>query len=1056
MVLGAGRRQSGRHHAAFCRSLRHQTLQALVEALGCSAGRPALLALGEPGTGSLSYAKLNEQVASLAAGLAARGLQAGDPCVICAPNSTGWIVTCLALLRAGAVPVPVDSQAGSADLHHILADSGAVWVFTTSQVAPRLRLRDGPATRVVFLDSGDGSAEGWLDLRAAPTGPLAARASPSDRAVLFYTSGTSGPPKGVPLTHRNILSNLDALLAQNLVQPDDRVLLPLPLHHVYPFVVGLLVALASGLAVVLPRSLTGGHLQRALQEGDVSVILGVPRLYEALTAAIEQRFSNQGRWAVAGYRGVLSVVSVLRRLFQVELGRWLFAGLRRRLAPRLRLLVSGGAALSADLAELLQALGWQVASGYGLTETAPILTWNVPGQGRLDTAGQPLPGVQLAIAAPEAGHRHGEVLARGANVFAGYHHLPAQSAAAFTADGWFRTGDLGGLDAAGYLHLHGRASSMIVLPGGENVDPESLEAALASCPSVREAGVLEHDGRLVAILVPLADAARGQSDDALRQRLTDEIKVTEQTLPSYQRLNALAVDRRPLARTRLGKLRRQQLVVRYQDHLRGTVVPGQVMDPSEFAPEDRQLLDDPIAGRTWDWLRQRFPGRSLSPDVDLRMDLQVDSMDWLNLTLELREVVGVELGAEAVGRIQTLGDLLRETLAAEAAAPGAQDVVARLRDPEKALSPDQRLWLAPPSGALGLLGIVLQGLARVLMRGFFRLRVTGSENVPEDGHYLFAPNHLSALDPIAVLVALGPERLRRTCWGGWVGIMFDRPLMRLVSRSNRVLPVEPSRGSLWNLELAAAALRQGNHLVWFPEGSRSPDGTLQPFRAGVGLLLQAQPVPVIPVWIAGTAAALPPGKLWPKRRQITVTLGPPINPRELLRDTLGADQAVDIAAALHHRVATLGGVQDESVPAQGAAVGWEHFEHEADIGLRATAATREGLFELLGEALTAVVTEPRRVKPEQERVIRCAAPDNALLIVDWLNELIFAMATEGLLFSRWQVRLEDGRLEARVRGEMVDRQRHQPVVEVKGATYTALKVEQAADGLWHAQCVVDV
>jgi long-chain acyl-CoA synthetase len=1036
--------------------LTDQTLQTLVEALDRYASRPALLAMGEPGDGSRSYAELSVQAAGLAAGLAASGLKPGDPCVICAPNSIPWIVTCLALFRVGAVPVPVDNQAGGAALAHIMADCGAAWMFTTSSVASRVNWSDRPATRVVLFDQGDAAGERWLDLLAMPTEQPTARASGSDRAVLFYTSGTSGPPKGVPLTHRNILSNLNALLAQNLVRPDDRVLLPLPLHHVYPFVVGLLVALASGLAVVLPRSLTGGHLQRALQEGEVSVILGVPRLYEALTAAIEQRFSNQGRWAVAGYHGLLSTVSVLRRLVRAEPGRWFFAGLRRRLAPRLRLLVSGGAALSADMAELLQALGWQVASGYGLTETAPILTWNVPGRGRLDTVGQPLPGVQLAIAAPTAGRRYGEVLARGANVFAGYHHLPEQSAAAFTADGWFCTGDLGVLDAAGYLHLHGRASSTIVLPGGENVDPESLEAALASCPSIREVGVLEHDGRLAAILVPLADAARGQSDDALRQRLTDEIKVAERTLPSYQRLNAVAVDLRPLARTRLGKLRRQQLVARYQDHLRGTAVPRQVTDPSEFAPEDRQLLDDPIASRVWHWLQQRFPDQSLSPDVDPRMDLQVDSMDWLNLTLELREVVGVELDAEAVGRIQTLRDLLRETLAAETATPGAQDVVARLRDPETALSADQQLWLAPPSGALALLGIVLQGLARVLMRGFFRLRVTGLETVPVDGPCLFAPNHLSALDPIAVLVALGPERLCRTYWGGWVGIMFDRPLMRLVSRSNRVLPVEPSRGSLWNLELAAAALRRGNHLVWFPEGGRSPDGTLQPFRAGVGLLLQAQPVPVIPVWIAGTAAALPPGKLWPKRRQITVTLGSPINPGELLGDALGADQAAGIAAAIHHRVAALGGVQGDSVPAQGATVGWEHFEHEADIGLRATAATREALFELLGEALTAVVTEPRRVRPEQERVIRCAATDDALLVVDWLNELIFAMATEHLLFSRWQVRLEDGRLEARVRGETVDRQRHQPVVEVKGATYTALKVEQAPDGLWHAQCVVDV
>ena len=139
-----------------------------------------------------------------------------------------------------------------------------------------------------------------------------------------------------------------------------------------------------------------------------------------------------------------------------------------------------------------------------------------------------------------------------------------------------------------------------------------------------------------------------------------------------------------------------------------------------------------------------------------------------------------------------------------------------------------------------------------------------------------------------------------------------------------------------------------------------------------------------------------------------------------------------------------------------AQTGWEHFEHEADIGLRVTAPSRAAVFELMGEALTAVVTEPASVRSEEERVIDCEAPDDSLLLVDWLNGLIYAMATEHLLFSSWRVQLDGQRLHGRARGEFVDRRRHQPAVEVKGATYTALEMQQGPDGMWRAQCVVDV
>ncbi len=884
------------------------TLQTLVQSLGQHGDRTALLGMGARQPQPMSYVELRDQVARLATGLAAAGLAPGQTCVVSAPNCPEWIVSCLALLEAGALPVPVDSQAARQDLEHILTDCRAAWVFTTAQSARRFSQQGTSPQRLVLLDEAAEAGIYWQELLAPAAQVSATEAAPEDAAMLFYTSGTSGLPKGVALSHANIMSNLSALLAQDLVLPDDRLLLPLPLHHVYPFVVGLLVALSAGLGIVLPRSLTGAHLQRALQQGEPSILLGVPRLYEALLTAIEQQLQARSRAARVAFWMLLKLAVGLRRTGRLDMGTWLFKTVRQRVAPRLRLMVSGGAALDPELAWALEGLGWRVATGYGLTETSPIVSLNLPGARRFDTAGRALPGVQVRTSAPAPGLRYGEVLVKGPNVFGGYHRLSVESAQAFTPDGWFRTGDLGFLDSHGYLHLRGRASSMIVLPGGENINPERLEETLAACPSIRELGVLAYDDKLVGVAVPTPEAARNHDWQDLQRQLIEEIARLQRGLPSYQHLSNLLIDVAPLTRTRLGKLRRQALLQRYrtlQSGARRAPREG-VTELADLAVEDRQLLEDPVGWKLWNWLRLRFPSHALRPDTSLPLDLQIDSLDWLNLTLEIRDRVGVELGPEAVGRVETIRDLLREVIAAEGAPTSAGDFITTLRDPEAALSDSQRAWFAPRSLPLRLLGVILMGSADLLMRGFFRLRIAGAEHLPARAPFLLTPNHVSALDPIALMAVLGRRRLRETYWGGWVGIMFDRPLMRLVSRAMRVLPVEASRGSLWSLELAAAALSRGHALVWFPEGGRSPTGALRPFRAGVGLLLQAHPVPVVPVWIQGTRDALPPGRLWPMRRRLSITLGAVIEPRYWQALDSGAATPERIAAALQGRVQALG------------------------------------------------------------------------------------------------------------------------------------------------------
>jgi long-chain acyl-CoA synthetase len=877
------------------------TLQAVVESLADAGDRLAVLAFWPDREQRWSFAELAERARRLARGLTRAGIRRADPVGILAPNSPEWIIAALAIVDAGAVVVPLDAQASGERLGHLVHDSGSRVVFTTRALAARLEAVGEPC-RAFLLDVDAEAAQSWERLVDGGDDEPAT-VTPDDRAALFYTAGTTGRPKGVPLTHANCTSNLRALLERRLVADGDRVLLPLPLHHVYPFMIGLIAPLACGATVVLPAALTGPQTVRALTEGEVTTIVGVPRFYEALVAGLQGRVRGRGRLAPRIFATALAVSVALRRRLGLRVGRWLFRAVRRPFAPRVRLLASGGGRLEPGLAWTLAGLGWDVAIGYGLTETAPLLTFTRPEQPRFETVGRPLPGVRIRI--DRRGERaDGEVLARGPNVFAGYHHLPEQTAAAFT-DGWFRTGDLGRLDAGGYLHLTGRASDLIVLPGGENVMPEDVERRYAEDPVIRDIAVLERDGRLAAVVVAELREIRARAED-VDAAVRGALATRSRRLPSYQRVSEHVVTRESLPRTRLGKLRRHLLTDLYQRVRSGAAAEAGVPRPlsiEELAEDDRALLETPAAKAVWSWLVERYRDRSITPDTSPQLDLGIDSLEWLGLTLEMRERAGIVLTEDAIARVETVRDLLRESSTAVEgqAVPSA----ALLERPEDALSVEQRRWLAPTGLLHTMLGTGVFALTRAVVRRFFGLEVAGQDMLPQDRPLVFAPNHVSYLDPFVLAAALPLARLRRTYWGGWTALLFRHPVARAFSRAAHVVPVDPEQGVRTSLAFGAAVLARGQSLIWFPEGGRSPTGRLQRFRPGIGLLLERFPTAVVPVLIDGTYEALPPGRGWPRRVRLGVTFGRPLDTRQLAAQGAGEEVRDRIAHAVHDAVAGL-------------------------------------------------------------------------------------------------------------------------------------------------------
>jgi long-chain acyl-CoA synthetase len=872
------------------------TIAGLLRQLNARGPHPAVISFGEDGVVTWDSAALVRTALRLAHQLREGRTGAAAAVALWAPNSAAWIAAALAALRAGSVLVPIDELADAEQFEAALRSSGARLLLTTAShiKASGAILRAHSVTTIVIdeieQNQRAGSACGVSSSKEGEDLPVSADDAP---AMLSWTSGTTGSPKAFLLTHRNIATNIEALQRLAVVGPEDRALLPLPLHHAYPFVVGMLTTLSIGTTVVLPGGATGPALMRALREGGVTTIIGVPRLYDALWTGIDGRIKSNNFMLRLAWRALLPFTLSVRQSTGLDLGRFLFAPVRKGVAPHLRLLVSGGARLDRGTEAQLEALGWTVLSGYGLAETASLFTGNRPDERRLGSAGRPLADGKVRIVhADDQGI--GEIELHGSSITSGYLENPEANSETFTADGWFRTGDLGFVDRDGFLFVTGRSKEVLVLGGGKKVIPEDIERIYGSAPEISEIAVLEDNGALVALVRPDAVKLRERGATNLRDGIRVVLGEKAQQLPSHERLSGFALTDQSLPRTRLGKYRRFLLPTLYAQAVAGG---GRRADRA-LTPEDAALLQDPTAEAVWTLLRQRYPNQALDLDLNLSLDLSLDSFGWMELTILLQDRLGIHLSDADLARIETIRDLLGLSIERRMEVPAASR-----QQPAVAL--DIERWTTPTNILLTALGFVLYLVVRLVMRGFFRLHAVGVERLPATGPCAIAPNHVSYLDALAVAAALPWHRLRHLYWAGDALRLFSNPLSRLLSRAIHLFPVD-SRHPGAALETAARVLSSGNTLVWFPEGWRSPDGRLQRFLPGIGQLLLHSSAPAVPTYIAGTFEALPRGRRIPRFHRITVSFGHPQPVGSLRANGIGQTDEERVADALRQCLVALG------------------------------------------------------------------------------------------------------------------------------------------------------
>jgi long-chain acyl-CoA synthetase len=473
----------------------------------------------------LSSQELFERTRDVSLGIGALGVRPGDRVAIISESRPEWIVCDMAILAAGAVTVPIYPTLSAAQARYILQDSAArLAIVSTRLQAEKLQevrhLLPAIEAVIVMEPTAAGASVTTLEEvaqrgHARMTGEWgagrgfreAARAvRPEDLATIIYTSGTTGEPKGVMLTHANLVANLREGAVVLDVSQDDVALSFLPLSHGFERMVSF-IYLFTGVTIIFAESFE--TLGRDIAHVRPTVITGVPRVYEKMQSRILEKGQAGSaakaivfRWSVeaglARARAVLrgKRVGPLTAMKAAIADRLVFAKVRQGVGGRLRLIVSGSAPLSSSVAEFFHAVGLPVIEGYGLTETAPILTVNPPEAPRVGTVGRALANVELKIA-PD-----GEILARGPNVMPGYYNKPEATAEALK-DGWFHTGDIGTLDAAGYLTITDRKKDLLVTSGGKKIAPQPIEAVLKRSPLIAEAVVLgDRRNYAAALIVP--------------------------------------------------------------------------------------------------------------------------------------------------------------------------------------------------------------------------------------------------------------------------------------------------------------------------------------------------------------------------------------------------------------------------------------------------------------------------------------------------------------------------------------------------------------------------
>lgn len=835
-----------------------------------------------------------------------RGLTRGDCVALCCENGPEWGLTYLAAMRAGLTAIPLDPELPPQEVWAAARFANArlmcAGVKTIEGIESARREDD---VEVVKL------REPFIPAPGASRDRLPDPVPVDDHAVasILFTSGTTVSPKAVQLTHRNFISNARALVEVHPIESTDELLSVLPMYHAFEFTAGFLVPVVGGATISYVDQLKGTEIQSVMQATGTTIMLVVPRLLRMFWDSIERGVSESGFLARGGFKTLQALSEWSGR----RLARPLFRSVRGRFGGRLGMFVCGGSRLDPDLFHRFERMGFKVFEGYGLTETAPVLTVNPPADSRAGSVGPPLPNVELEIRNANL-EGIGEVWVKGPSVMAGYLNNE-QATSEVLCDSWFRTGDLGRMDADGYLYITGRSKDLIITGAGKNVYPDEVEAHYQDLPYVKELcvfGMPAPDGMgdaVHAVVVIDRDRTAGLDRSSIEREIRLAAETISEALPGYQRISSFHFWDRDLPKTSTMKAKRGVIREIVSSEAQANLVIGETATGDGESAADRgdgvvtnetalAVVQDILARQT------RVPPASIKPKMHLQLDLGIDSIGRLDVIAALEAQFDMRIDNQAGASIARVHDILRLIGPRKPVGAGGARKNAWTRRLER--DTNGAAFDGNVPGALMPMRWLVRGTVSALMHSYVRVHARGVENLPATGPFILAPNHSSHLDTPSVLTAIGGRR--RVWTAGAEDYFFGNRFKRMVfGRLLDTIPFDRHADGVAGLRRCGQALHLGDGLLLFPEGTRSVTGDIQPFKIGIAVLAVERGVPIVPVYIHRAYDLLPKGARIARPGVVTVAFGLPIQPpsREEIDDYYTAFQ--QLAQSVEESVRTLAG-----------------------------------------------------------------------------------------------------------------------------------------------------
>ena len=723
------------------------------------------------------YSEMLSQIRSVAYRLTQENVSVGDRVAVIGENHPAWAISYLATLYMGAICVPLDPNGEIETITNFLEDSEAKVAFLSSHITEKFHQiqeklgKSIPA--IVWRDenstNGFQKFEDWAETdfpqEFAETNPSFGG---EDEAILIYTSGTTGKPKGVLLSHGNITAELDAIDRVLDFDETEKVLSLLPLFHVYLQIVNLWLSATKGAEVFYLQELSPDELSKGMLESKMTTLASVPRLWYLFHKKIFDTVESQSKVVQMLFKGMLKLNGFTRDYLNLNLGKTLFKKVHDSFGGNLDLAVTAGSRFDEDVAIDFHRLGFKIIQGYGLSETSGAATATYSDDNKIGSVGKAMYGAEIKLDNPNE-NGEGEVLIRGSMVFDGYYKNPEATAAAFTEDGWFRSGDLGKFDKDGHLYIVGRAKDVIVLPSGKNVHPEDLEVHYSKSPLVEELSVLgvedksaAHKGaeKLIAVVVPDFEYLKVSKIANSKEAIRFELDNLGRELPEYQRVRDYIIRAEPIPRTATRKIKRFELQKEIQEKglTDGDLTPAKTR---ELTNEDKELLSSKAGQALISAIeQQKRETPEIHPEQNLEIDLRLDSLARAEIIASLEQTFGFEFDSKEITSAFTVGEVIRlvqkransENFTGEISTEFNWNKI--IKETSKDDLPEVKRVVRENLLYTSVTFVFLK-FVHLFFKIFLRLEITGVEELEKlDKPFLICPNHQSFIDPLVVCSGL--------------------------------------------------------------------------------------------------------------------------------------------------------------------------------------------------------------------------------------------------------------------------------------------------------------